>query len=127
MTVKDRVGRPRYVAFRIDGGPLHRQALSGILPPTAKLTRFDGVHGIVRTLHRDREAVQAFLDGLTKLGAREARVVTLATSGTMRKAAEALPEGSGAGRREQPREKRKGAPAPTRGSEKGPGRGGRAG
>jgi hypothetical protein len=105
MTVKDRVGRPRYVAFRLHGGPLPRPALSGILPPAAKLTRFDGTHGIVRTLHRDREAVQAFLDAVTKAGGRDVRVETLATSGTIRKAAEALPPEAPAAKGERRREK----------------------
>ena len=100
MTVKDRVGRTRYVAFRLDGGPLPRQALSGVLPPAAKLTRFDGTHGIVRTTHRERDAVQAFLVSLRRAGGKDVQVVTLATSGTMRKAAEALPAESGAARRE---------------------------
>jgi hypothetical protein len=105
MSVKDRVGRPRYLAFRLHGGPLPRAALSGILPPAAKLTRFDGTHGIVRTLHRDREAVQAFLGSMTKAGSREVRVETLVTSGTLRKAAEALPPESGAAKGERRREK----------------------
>lgn len=108
MTVKDRVGRTRYLAFRLHGGPLPRQALAGILPPTAKLTRFDGTHGIVRTTHRERDAVQAFLGGVTKAGGRDARVETLATSGTIRKAAEALPPDSGAAKGEA-RKKKEGA------------------
>lgn len=100
MTVKDDVGRTRYVAFRLEGGSLSRPALSGVLPPAAKLTRFDGTHGIVRTLHRDVAALRTHLAGVEKVGGKPVRVVTLATSGTIRKAAEALPSESPASRRE---------------------------
>lgn len=99
MTVKDRVGRVRYVAFRVEGGPLSRPALAGLLPPVAKLTRFDGTHGIVRTGHRDRDAVVAVLMGLARVGDREVRVETLTTSGTIKGAARALPASSSASRR----------------------------
>lgn len=99
MTVKDRVGRVRYVAFRLDGGPAPRAALAGVLPPPAKLTRFDGAHGIVRTTHRDRDATVAFLRGLTSLQGRDVRIETLATSGTIRAAARALPPESAASKR----------------------------
>lgn len=103
MTVRDRVGRTRYVAFRIvEGGPLHRQVLSGALPASAKLTRFDGTYGIVRTLHRDRDALVSVLNELRRLGSREVRIETLATSGTIRRAAEALPRDSEASRRTRP-------------------------
>ena len=102
VTVKAKVGRPRYVAFRLHGGPLPRQALSGVLPPAAKLTRFDGTHGIVRTLHTDRAQTQAFLEALGQAGGRPVRVETLATSGTLRKAAEALPPESPAAKRAPP-------------------------
>lgn len=112
MTVKDQVGRPRYVAFRLEGGPLSRGALSGALPPSAKLTRFDGTHGIVRTLHRELDGLKARLAAVEKIGGRDVRVHALATSGTIRKAAEALPRESPAARRERKREDapRKGAP-----------------
>jgi len=100
VTVKDRVGRVRYIAFRIaEGAPLQRSVLSGALPPAAKLTRFDGAFGILRTSHRDRDAVVAVLNDLRRLGSREVRVETLATSGTIRQAAKALPASSEASRR----------------------------
>lgn len=101
MTVKDKVGRTRYLAFRLAGASLSRAALSNALPPSARLTRFDGVHGVLRTPHRERDAVQAFLDDVTHVGGKPVRVETLATSGTLRKAAEALPKGAAAGRRER--------------------------
>lgn len=123
MTVRDRVGRVRHVALKVHGGPLSRAAFSGVLPPTAKLTRFDGAHGLVRVLHRDRDALQAFLDGLKKVGSRDVRVETLRTSGSLRKAAEALPRDSPAAKREGKRREKeppgagvkKGAPPSSRG------------
>lgn len=107
MTVKDKVGRTRYLAFRVHGATLSRGALSGVLSPAAKLTRFDGTHGVVRTTHCERDALQAFLLGLRKAGGREVRVETLATSGTLRKAAEALPRDAPAARRTPPARKAK--------------------
>lgn len=100
MTVKDRVGRTRYIAFRIaQGAPLARPVISGAMPANAKLTRFDGTFGIVRTTHRDRDAVVAVLMGLRQLGSREVRVETLVTSGTIRQAAKAIPAESEASKR----------------------------
>lgn len=99
MAVKDRVGRTRYVAFRIEGGPLSRAAVGGALPEGAKLTRFDGTHGIARTPHVGRDALVAHLRGLAAVGGRPVQVVPLVTSGTLRKAAEALPADAPARRR----------------------------
>jgi hypothetical protein len=104
VTVKDRVGRVRYVAFQlVEGAPLPRPALAGALPSYAKLTRFDGTYGIVRVGHRDRDAALAVLKGMARLGGREVRVETLTTSGTIRGAARALPAASEASRRTPPR------------------------
>lgn len=99
MTVRDKVGRTRYIAFRVEGGPLTRPALSGALPPSAKLTRFDGEFGILRTTHRDQAALREVLMSPRRIGAREVRVLTLATSGTIRGAARSLPATSEASRR----------------------------
>lgn len=100
MTVKDKVGRTRYVAFRlVQGGPLTRSALAGALPPSAKLTRFDGTHGIVRTTHTDRDAVVAALQEIASVGGRAITMETLATSGTIRAAARALPPDAEAAQR----------------------------
>ncbi|HEX2022348.1 MAG TPA: Rpp14/Pop5 family protein [Candidatus Thermoplasmatota archaeon] len=99
MTVKDRVGRTRYVAFRVAPGPVSRHALGQALPPAAKLTRFDGTHGIVRTSHRERDAVVEALRAVASVGGAPARVETLRTSGTIRGAARALPQDSPAAKR----------------------------
>lgn len=103
MTVRDDVGRTRYVAFRLHGGPLARPALAGALPKEARLTRYDGTYGILRCLHRDRDALLPVLMGIRRIGEREVRVETLATSGTIRAAAQALPATSEASRRSPPR------------------------
>jgi len=92
VTVKDRVGRTRYVAFRVDP-PTSRAACEKLLPPTARLTRFDGTFGIARTTHR---AVAALLDHLR---AQSVTIQTLTTSGTMRAAAARLPASSEASKR----------------------------
>jgi len=94
VTVKDRVGRTRYVAFRVDGGPLSRAALGAILPPSAKLTRFDGTHGVARCVHRDLDALRPVLNAAHRVGGKDVQLVSLVTSGTLRAAARALPPGS---------------------------------
>ena len=99
MTVRDKVGRTRYLAFRLEGGPLSRPALSGALPATAKLTRFDGEFGILRTSHRDQAALREVLMSPRAVASKEVRLVTLATSGTIRGAARSLPPTSEASRR----------------------------
>lgn len=104
VTVRDKVGRTRYVAFRLDGGPLPRPVLAGALPPSAKLTRFDGTWGILRTTHRERDALLEALAAPRRLAGRDVVVETLVTSGTIRKAAEALPPGSPASKRTPKRE-----------------------
>lgn len=104
MGVKTDAGRRRYVAFRLDGGPITRAALSGLLPPPHKLTRFDGTYGIVKTLHTERDACLAFLAGVRRIGVRDVRIETLTTSGTIRGAARSLPPESPASRRERPRD-----------------------
>ena len=104
MTVKDRVGRVRYVAFRlVEGAPLTRSALSGALPPEARLTRFDGENGIVRARHDQRDAIVAALSGLARAGGRAIRIETLVVSGTIRAAARALPADSPAAKRTRAR------------------------
>ena len=110
MTVKDRVGRVRYVAFRLGDGSLHRQQLAGALPPGARLTRFDGVHGVLRTTHREAAALRERLARPLRVAGKDVAVETLATSGTLRAAAAALPEGAEA-RRPQRRRRGTGQPA----------------
>lgn len=100
MTVRDRVGRTRHVAFRVEGGPVSRAALGEVLPPAARLTRFDGVFGLVRCLHRDLESVLPVLNGPARVGGKDVHLVSLATSGTIRAAARALPPGSKASKRQ---------------------------
>lgn len=107
MTVRDKVGRTRYVAFRVEGGALARPALAGALPATARLTRFDGTYGILRTTHRDRDELLRVLKEPRRIGSKEVRIETLRTSGTIRAAARALPVESPASRRSpRPREPR---------------------
>lgn len=103
MTVKDLVGRVRYVAFRVArGGSLSRPVLAAALPSEAKLTRFDGTYGIVKTGHASAGSVRAALSAIALVEGREVRVETLATSGTIRGAATALPARSPAARRSPP-------------------------
>jgi hypothetical protein len=90
VTVKAKVGRTRYVAFRASPATT-RAALAAALPPGARLTRFDGTHGIARTTHRDLDALVRVLNGTATLSGRDVHLVSLVTSGTIRAAARSLP------------------------------------
>ncbi len=99
MTVKDRIGRKRYIAFRIEThstrffsrddviGALRRAAYSGkdrIKPP--HLTVFDAPRsiGVVRVKHTDKERAIELLNSIRSIGGRDVKVVTLRTSGTIK-------------------------------------------
>jgi len=98
VTVKDRVGRTRYVVVRVEGGPVSRSAFGSILGD-ARLTRFDGTFGIVRTTHRAVAALVERLRGVTSAGGKPVTITTLSTSGTLRAAAKRLPADSPAASR----------------------------
>lgn len=104
MTVKARVGRSRYVAFRVDPS-VPRHAMTEAMPPAARLTRFDGTFGIARTTHDQRDGVVAALNAVAAAGGRAVQVRTLAVSGTLKAAAAHLPERAPAARR-SPRPRR---------------------
>ena len=99
MTVKDRVGRKRYIAFRIETTShrffsrddviraLHsrnREMKERIKTP--HLTVFEPKRGIgvVRVRHTDKEATIDLLNSITAIGGRTVKVITLRTSGTLK-------------------------------------------
>jgi hypothetical protein len=90
MTVRDKVGRVRYIAFRSPRAS-SRGAVAALLPEGARLTRFDGSFGIVRTDHERARDVAAAM--------RARGLETLATSGTIRAAARRLPPEAAASKR----------------------------
>ncbi len=99
MTVKDRVGRRRYIAFRIEThstrffsrddviSAMHRTA-AGMEEriKTPHLTVFDAPRGIgvVRVKHTDKGKAIELLNSVNSIGGREVKVVTLRTSGTIK-------------------------------------------
>lgn len=85
MTVRDRVGRSRYVAFRVTP-PVDKARLLAALRAASvplRLVEYDGARGLVRCPHLAKDAAIAFLNALL-IG--PARVSTTGTSGTIRKA-----------------------------------------
>lgn len=98
MTVKDRVGRVRYVAFRVEPS-VGRPAMSDAMPEGAKLTRFDGTFGIARTSHARAAEVRVALAAVSRAGGRDVLVATLGTSGTLKAVARRFPPGAKAGER----------------------------
>lgn len=94
--VKDRVGRFRYIAFRIDGGKdlqtgeviraLSEASQNHPQEARPRLIHFRDGEGIVRVSHLHRDAAVPLLRSLRTVGEREVRVFTLGTSGTIRKA-----------------------------------------
>ena len=100
--------RKRYVAFTVEAGssspPLSRAAMvealdaacaSAGLPEARRLTTFDGRSGIVRCTNLDRDALLGALGGIRAVGGAPARVVPVATSGTIKKAKSHLGAGHG--------------------------------
>lgn len=97
MTVKDRIGRRRYIAFRIETTS-HRffsrddviRAINSrnreVRIKAPHLTVFDAKRGmgVVRVRHRDKEASIELLNSIVAIGGRNVKVVTLRTSGTIK-------------------------------------------
>lgn len=89
--------RKRYIGFRLerDGGTVVQraamvEALDGAtrevgLPDRRRLTVFTGDTGIVRCDQSEREAMMGALASIEEVDGRPARVVTLVTSGTIKK------------------------------------------
>ncbi len=94
--VKDRVGRFRYIAFRIDGGrdlqtgevirALSEASQNHPREARPRLVHLRSGEGVVRVSHLHRDAAVPLLRSLRTVGEREVRVLTLGTSGTIRKA-----------------------------------------
>lgn len=86
--------RPRYIAFRIDGGkPVSRRALGQALRVASahweagtapQLTRYEWPHGIVRIEHTQQGAARSLLASLVELEGGPATVVPLSASGTLK-------------------------------------------
>lgn len=99
MVVKDRVGRPRYIVFKLEPGGLERRdmirAINSVsskvgIRPAPRLTVFDGTKGILKCDHREASEVREMLQGIKEIGGGGAKVVAVRTSGTLRKAKEYL-------------------------------------
>lgn len=86
MTVRDKVGRNRYIAFAVappvDKGRLVA-ALRAAPGERPRLVTYDGAKGLMRCAHTAKDATIVFLNAL-RIG--ESRIRTLGTSGTIRKA-----------------------------------------
>lgn len=124
MTVKDRVGRVRHVAFRVHADAAVRRAdlvdavravaadqlgKEGLADLKPEVTAFDGRDGLLRVPHTKVAEARAVL-GRVRFAGRErapVRVETLGTSGTMRAARRKWLTGEAAIRR-RPRGKPKG-------------------
>ena len=95
----DKKARPRkrYIGFRLEregGGSVQRSSMVEAmdratrevdLPERRRLTVFTGDMGIVRCEQREREAMMAALASIDEVDGRPVRVVTLVTSGTIKK------------------------------------------
>ncbi len=87
MTVRERVGRFRYVAFVVSPPVEKSRILTAFRAPPGgerlRLVEYDGTRGLVRCAHTAKDATIAFLNAL-RIGRSEIR--TTGTSGTIRKA-----------------------------------------
>ena len=87
MVVRARQGRSRYIAFVVTP-PVAKGRLSAALrdapgPERPRLVEYDGARGLVRCAHTAKDATIVFLNAL-RVG--DARIRTIGTSGTIRKA-----------------------------------------
>jgi RNase P/RNase MRP subunit POP5 len=94
--VKDRVGRNRYIAFRVEGGKdiqtgevirALREA-SHHLPEEARpwLVHLRNELGVVRVSHLHKDTAIPLLQAIKTVGDRDVKLHTLGTSGTIRQA-----------------------------------------
>lgn len=98
MTVKDRTGRHRYIAFEVQGGfppstqeviqALRRQAQAFPREVKPWLVFMEGSKGLLRCAHTHREEAVRLLRSLEAPEGLGRPVRTLGTSGTIRKARE---------------------------------------
>ena len=87
MTVQERVGRSRYIAFGVVP-PVDKARLLAALRTAPgsdrlRLVEYDGARGLVECAHVAKDATVAFLNSL-RIGGSGVR--TTGTSGTIRKA-----------------------------------------
>ena len=86
MTVRDKVGRNRYIAFVVTPPVPKARLLVALKSSPGErpwLVVYDGSHGLVRCPHTAKDATIAFLNAL-RVGTSVVR--TTGTSGTIRKA-----------------------------------------
>ncbi len=97
MVVKDATGRSRYIAFTVEAErPPSPTALAAALDEALgpvlrdrvqpRVIEFDGAWGILRCAHTLKDEAIAALRGLRAVDGEAVRVVTVGTSGTLRKA-----------------------------------------
>jgi ribonuclease P/MRP protein subunit POP5 len=96
VTVKDKVGRNRYIVFRVEAGrgvgraeveEALRSAGASVAPEDRpRLVLWRSGLGLARCRHTAKDPTIALLTGLTAIGGQAATVRTLGTSGTIRRA-----------------------------------------
>lgn len=98
MVVRDKVGRKRYIIFRVNAErtlsrkDLEKAILSSfrmkgpIQSIRPKLISFDGEVGILSCLHTGKEGAIEVLTAITHVGDMDVKIETVKTSGTIRKA-----------------------------------------
>ncbi len=101
--VKDKIGRSRYVVFRVESDEALEiselikalREASNSLPRESRpsLVSYEGGLGIVRCAHTDKEEVIGLLRAISTIGRQEVCVTTLGTSGTIRRAREKYVDG----------------------------------
>ena len=89
--VKEKTGRNRYILFQVIKGQASRrqlnehfnQSLQGDVP---RLTLYDGIHGIVKCQHYQKDDLITLLESLDWAGNRsnKIKIKTLMTSGTIK-------------------------------------------
>ena len=107
MVVKDKVGRNRYVAFRVEarrmpspvdfGEALRAAGAQLPAPDRPKMILLTPEGGLVRCRHTAKEGTIALLRTITAVGGQPVSIQTVGTSGTIRRARRKYLKSSGPG------------------------------
>ena len=89
--VKEKTGRHRYILFQIIKGQASRRQLNerlkqALQEPDPRLTLYNGIHGIVKCHHHQKNDLITFLQALDWVGnqSNKIKIKPITTSGTIK-------------------------------------------
>ena len=89
--VKEKTGRHRYILFHITKGQTSRRHLNerlkqSVQGPDPRLTIYDGIYGIIKCHHYQKDGLRTFLETLDWVDnqSNKIKIKPIATSGTIK-------------------------------------------